>query len=276
MKTLILINLFILGLFSSEKNRFRAPDVACDPSALTQVTTPVHLYNGSDFDGWYKWLQDRGRDNDPKDVFSIRDGMIRISGEEWGCITTEASYENYRLLVEFKWGDLTFGERLDRARDSGILLHSQGEDGGSQGIWMHSIECQIIEGGTGDIIVVGDGSERFGVTCEVEKEKQSGSYLFHPGGDTVSVSEGRVNWYGRDPKWEDRIGFRGQDDVEHPRGEWNTLECIASGTRLTYYLNGVMVNRAVRVSPSSGRIQVQSEGAEIYFRKIDLYPLDPQ
>jgi len=55
--------------------------------------------------------------------------MIRISGEEWGCITTEQEYENYKLLIEFKWGELTYEPRMDRARDSGVLLHSQGEDG---------------------------------------------------------------------------------------------------------------------------------------------------
>jgi hypothetical protein len=138
---------------------------------------------------------------------------------------------------------------------------------------MHSIECQIIEGGTGDFIVVGDGTDRFQVTCEVAEEKQGGSYLYQPGGSSVVVTEGRVNWYGRDPGWEDVIGFRGKQDVEKPVGEWNTLECIADGERLTYILNGVVVNRAVHVQPASGRIQIQSEGAEIYFRKVDLFPL---
>jgi hypothetical protein len=243
------------------------------PGAM-QEKNVIHLFNGHDFNGWYTWVQDRGKNNDPENVFSIVDGMIRISGEEWGCITTLEPYENYRLLAEFKWGELTFDPRTGRARDSGILLHSQGEDGGSQGIWMHSIECQIIEGGTGDFIVVGDSSGRFMITCEVAEEKQEGSYVFLPGGEPVTIREGRVNWYGRDPRWEDRTGFRGKNDVEHPRGEWNTLECVASKDQLTYYLNGVLVNRAIRVSPSSGRIQVQSEGAEIFFRKVDLVPLE--
>ena len=93
--------------------------------------------------------------------------MIRISGEEWGCITTDAEYENYKIVLEFKWGELTHEPRLENARDCGLLLHSQGKDGGSQGIWMYSIECQMIEGGTGDFIVVGDGSDAFQITCNV-------------------------------------------------------------------------------------------------------------
>ena len=47
-------------------------------------------------------------------------------------------------------GQETCSPRVNNARDSGILLHSTGEDGAFSGIWMHSIECQLIEGGTGD------------------------------------------------------------------------------------------------------------------------------
>lgn len=245
------------------------PGTPGTPVAKHQQVIP--LFNGRNLEGWYTWIENRGKNNDPKAVFSVREEMIRVSGEEWGCITSLEPYEDYRLVVEFKWGEQTFDPRIDRARDSGVLLHSVGEDGGSQGIWMHSIECQIIEGGTGDIIVVGDGTERFQVTCEVATEKQGGSYVYQQGGDTVAVTEGRVNWFGRDPGWRDVIGFRGENDVAKPRGEWNVLECIADQGRLTYILNGVVVNRAIRVKPASGRIQIQSEGAEIFFRKIDLY-----
>jgi len=37
--------------------------------------------------------------------------------------------------------------------------------------------------------------------------------------------------------------------------------------------NGVLVNQAYNVKPSSGKIQIQSEAAEIYFRKIALTSL---
>ena len=63
--------------------------------------------------------KNHGRDNDPKDVFTVKDGMIRISGEEWGCITTLTEYENYHLVLEFRWGELTFEPRLG---DLGIVV----------------------------------------------------------------------------------------------------------------------------------------------------------
>jgi hypothetical protein len=58
-------------------------------------------------------------------------------------------------------------------------------------------------------------------------------------------------------------------------GEWNRLECIVKDDEITVILNGVEVNHAQNVKPSRGKIQVQSEGAEIFFRKIELIPLKP-
>jgi hypothetical protein len=229
--------------------------------------TTVQLFNGKNLDGWYTYLKGKGRDNDPNKVFTVQKGLLTISGEEFGCITTNSEYENYKLVVEFKWGKTTFAPRTDKARDSGILLHSRGDDGGSEGIWMHSIECQIIEGGTGDFIVVGDGTPAFSITCPVAPEKQNGSFVFKPGGDLETIYGGRINWYGRDPDWKDVKGFRGAGDIEKPAGKWNRIECIAQGGEILIYLNKKLVNRAVKVQPQKGRIQIQSEGAEILFRK---------
>ncbi|MES1218722.1 MAG: DUF1080 domain-containing protein [Bacteroidota bacterium] len=233
----------------------------------------IHLFNGKNLDGWYTFLQKSGKNNDPQKVFSVTNGMIRIGGEEWGCITTEKEYDNYRLVVEFKWGGKTFAPRTMNARDCGILLHSKGPDGGSQGIWMRSIECQIIEGGTGDFIVVGDSSDAFQITTTIAKEKTDDSYVYLPGGDTMKLTSDRINWYARDAGWKDTIGFRGAHDIEKPFGEWNRMECIADKGELTVILNGTVVNHAFNVEPRSGRIQIQAEGAEILFRKVDLVPL---
>lgn len=249
-------------------------------SQVSNIATPVvpaatvHLFNGKNLDGWYTFLQKSGRDNDPQKVFSVTNGMIRIGGEEWGCITTNKEYSHYRLVAEFKWGGKTFAPRINNARDCGILLHSKGEDGGSQGIWMRSIECQIIEGGTGDFIVVGDSSDAFQLTTTVAKEKTDNSYVYLRGGNTMKFTSERVNWYARDASWKDVIGFRGAHDIENLMGIWNTMECIANGSELTVILNGTVVNHAFNVQPQSGRIQIQAEGAEILFRRVDLVPLE--
>ncbi len=233
----------------------------------------IQLFNGRDLANWYTFIKDRGRDQDPQKVFTVQDGMLRISGEELGCVTTTEEYENYHLVVEFKWGDKTWAGRLDKARDSGVLLHSIGEDGAYGGIWMHSIECQVIEGGTGDFIVVGDGSDQFAITVPAAPEKQADCPVYQPGGKAATLNGGRGNWYGRDPEWKDAKDFRGKQDVEKPAGEWNRYESIADGSRVTLILNGVVVNQAFNVRPHKGRIQIQSEGAELFVRRVELTPL---
>ncbi len=84
---------------------------------------------------------------------------------------------------------------------------------------------------------------------------------------------GPEQWYGRDRNWQDKIGYRGPEDVEKPVGKWNKSEVIANGATLKYYLNGKLVLEATEVRPTAGKIQFQSEAAEILFRKVELRPL---
>ena len=62
-------------------------------------------------------------------------------------------------------------------------------------------------------------------------------------------------------------------DSERPTGEWNQIEVIAEKGKCIHIVNGVVVNEAANVSLRSGRILIQSEGAEIYYRKIDIKEL---
>jgi hypothetical protein len=175
--------------------------------------------------------------------------MIHVSGTEFGYFATEAEYGNYRLTVEFKWGEATHPPREGKARDSGILYHLVGPDK----VWPKSIEFQMIEGGTGDVILV-DGA------------------ALTVGG--VSRTEGRFDRYGKGP-WEDVVGYRDpKNEVEKPHGDWNLLELVASGDTVKYSVNGKLVNEGTAANPSRGKILFQSEGAELFFRKIELQPLD--
>lgn len=237
----------------------------------------IHLFNGKNLDGWYKFLRYRGRNNDPNGVFKVEDGMIHISGTEKGCITTKKEYGDYRLVIEYKYDkDNPNSPSIIEgvARDGGVLLNSQGRDGAYSGIWMSSIEVNIIEGGTGDFIVVGDGTDRFQITAHVAAQKQGSSYLFEPGSDYLAtIRRGRVNWLGRDPTWENVRGFKGENDLENPLGEWNKLECIVYGDKISVYLNGHFINEAINVRPTKGKIQIQSEVAAMLIRRVDLTPL---
>jgi hypothetical protein len=238
----------------------------------------IHLFNGTDLTNFYTWLgpvkkgePPLGKNNDPRKVFTVHDRMIHVSGEVFGCFTTEKEYENYHLVVEFKWGKKTWPPREGKSMDSGVLLHCVGEDGAASGFWMESIECQMIEGGTGDFILVkGKGGTP---RLTVEAEMRGKQWYYKPGAEAREFTGGRINWYARDPDWKDVQGVRGKEDVEKPAGEWNRLECICAGDTITNILNGKVVNKGTKATPRKGKILFQSEGAELFFRRIDLQPL---
>ena len=61
--------------------------------------------------------------------------------------------------------------------------------------------------------------------------------------------------------------------VEKPAGAWNRMEVVCDGDTITNIVNGFVVNRGTGSSHTEGKIQFQSEGAEIFFRKIEVRPL---
>ncbi len=232
--------------------------------------SPVLAFNGKDLTGFYPYTRDHGY-TDPNGVCSVRDGVIRISGEELGGLVTCGNFADYHLVAEWKWGGKTWPPRVKASRDSGILLHCVGTDGAAGSGWMESVECQIIEGGCGDFILVG-GKGRPSLTSETRVGPE-GQLYYEKGGRAVTRDSGRYNWWGRDPGWKDVLGFRGKSDVEKPAGEWNRMEVICDGGTITNIVNGFVVNVGTGSSLTQGKILFQSEGAEILFRTIEVRPL---
>jgi hypothetical protein len=214
----------------------------------------------------------------PKDVWTFEpDGTLKVSGRGYGYVATQEDYKDYHLVLDFKWGDKTWGKRENATRDNGILLHAYGPHGAYGNTWMASIECQLIEGGTGDILVLSpklaDGTvltTSLSVEFALDRDKEK---IWKPGSPRQTLTTGRINWEKRDVDWADKKGFRGRDDVEKPVGEWNQLEVIAKGDTLRYYLNGVLVNEAFEAKPSQGKVLLQTEGAEMFVKRYELHPL---
>lgn len=265
-----------------------APAMGLFPAGAARAEEEtIRLFNGQDLTNFYTWLVPH-RYEDPDRVFTVVEQIdggpaIRVSGQHYGAFVTRQEFSDYRLVVEFRWGLLTWGGRKQRARDSGILVHAQGPDGNTDkdftGPWMLSQECQIIEGGVGDFIMVA-GHDAAGsqivpkLTATVTKDRD-GESVYDPAGKETPFTGGRINWYGRDPDWADNLGFRGKDDVESPYPQWTRLEVLCQGDRITNSVNGKVVNVATASSLTRGKIIFQSEGAEIFFRKIELTPIKP-
>ncbi len=263
----------------------RGAEVVDSESIVAVVPSePISLLPRDLKEKWYVWLQDDHYE-DTRGVFSsLDDGSLRVSGDGYGGLITHQEYADYYLVMEYRWGTKTWRERVDRAKDGGLLLHCQGPDGnfgGSKenpGPWMTSIEFQIIEGGVGDILVLRGVDEKgelmdAAATCEVERDRDGEPFWKEGAPAEEFTKTGRINWFGRDPDWEDKLGFRGPKDVDSPAQEWTKIECYAKGDRVTYLVNGIIVNKATKIRPSQGKILLQTEGAEMFVRKLELHPL---
>ncbi len=250
---------------------------AAEPTPVTPTEGPIKLFNGSDLSGLYTYLKESGYE-DPKGIFTVQQGQLHISGDGLGGIITQNAYRDYHLVFEFKWGERTWGNRVHATRDSGILVHCTGPDGAYGGIWPTSFEAQVIEGGCGDFIVVGGkGKDGNPVPISLSAETtvdRDGETVWHAGGEKKTISGGRINWFGRDPDWKDVLGFRGKDDVESPAGQWTRMDVICKGDRITNYVNGVKVNEAFNASVTAGKILIQTELAELWVRRWEMWPID--
>ncbi|HLY75890.1 MAG TPA: DUF1080 domain-containing protein [Planctomycetota bacterium] len=250
--------------------------LACAGAPQDREATPgpkegvVPLFNGKDFSGLCRWLKDT-RQEDPRKVFTVHDGLLHFSGDGMGYVATEKEYRDYRVVVEYKWGARTNGGKY--VRNSGILLHGTGPDGSAGGgAWMPSIECQVAQGCVGDLIAI--RSKEVPVTLTVESVLGPDQRPRWKRGGTPTVYSGKQFWWSNhDPDFKELLDTRGRNDVESPLGEWTRVECVAEGKRLSVWVNGIQVNEATEVSPSSGRILLQLEGFEIYFRKFELHPI---
>lgn len=235
----------------------------------------IRLFNGRDLGGLSTWLKDTEHD-DPRRVFRITDGLLHITGEGDGYLATESEYRDYHLVVEYRWGRRTDGG--NSVRNSGILLHATGPDGGAQGTWMSSIECQLAQGCVGDLIVIRgrDAQDRM-IPVRLTSPTIIGPDRrprWSEGGSPTEFTGGRQLWWSRhDPEFKELLDTRGREDVESRVGEWTRVDCVCDGSRITVRVNGNTVNGCYDVSPAAGKILLQSEGFELFVRKFEVHPL---
>jgi hypothetical protein len=257
------------------------------------------LFDG-DLSGWETWLgrphksvvieglarnepdgytEPVGLNRDPRGVFTVveRDGAkaIRASGEIFGTLISREEFENYHLTLEYQWGEKKWEPRLKTPRDAGVLYHSVGPYGGSKkmGPWMRSHECQIQENDTGDYWSVDGGISDVAAV----KQPATGLFAFAPGSDRQT--------FGKIPPGEEKSRNRcvRSEMKEKPNGQWNRVELLVVGDRALHIVNGTVVmalqnsrqpgENGADQPLTRGKIQLQSEGAEVFYRAIRIKPL---
>jgi Domain of Unknown Function (DUF1080) len=246
------------------------------------------LFNEKDLTGWDTWLgkphrltdmpdqprneqgeyvQPIGLNKDPRSVFSVVhvDGgaAIRISGETYGGLITRDEYENYHLRFDVRWGTKRWPPREQAVRDSGCCYHSVGPNDASYGFWMKSFEFQIQEGDCGDFYSLA------GVIADAEAVLRNppdlkSDLVFRRGSPRILGTTKRII---KEP------------ENERPTGEWNSMDLYCLGQTSLHVVNGKvnMVLTGLRhtvdgreVPLTRGRIQFQSEAAEVFYRNVEV------
>jgi hypothetical protein len=156
-----------------------------------------------------------------------------------GTIVCDGSVNGYLItekefenyVLKVQW---RWGEKVARSRNSGVFVHVTGPDK----IWPKGVEAQLEAGHAGDFWLVDEFRLRI------------------------------------DPKRQDpqisRHYYRLKDGVERKLGEWNEYEITCKGNSIRLVINGQLVNEATDAELTKGRILLQSEGAEIHFRDVEL------
>lgn len=232
-------------------------------------------YIGAEFNGgeWNEWTKGPrlGLNNDPDGLFKadVLNGepVIYVSGKRFGGLSTHQEFENYHLQMQFKWGEHKSVPKDKSPRDSGLLYHAVGEHGADSGFWMRSQELQIQEGDTGDYWGCA------GATFDVPVKTNGDNFIYDPAGELLHFSSA-----------EERGRHAVKSiDAEKPSGEWNTIDLYCLGGTAIHVINGqknmVLYNSSQidvngkEIPLTKGIIQLQAEGAEIYFKNIRIRPL---
>jgi hypothetical protein len=225
----------------------------------------VPLFNGKNLDGFYTYLSASGKNKDPNGIFKVENGMIHImdlppttATQETGYIATEKRYADFDLKFEYKWGTKKFAPRATVARDSGCHYLFTGPDK----IWENAIECQVMEGETGDLYNLNNAS----ALNTTVKSLSDRNKTYTP------ASEGGVPWA---MTGSTLLRSKTMDSAT----DWNKVEVIVKGNSSTHIVNGVTVNHAEGISTkdgvpiTEGKIAFQSEAAEMWYRNIMIKPL---
>ena len=219
-------------------------DSSGDASPDTSQRLSQSLFNGKDLTGWHVDVPAADSNVRLRSPFVVRNGVLVSLGEPRGHLITDSSYRDYRLEIEYRFPAAP--------GNAGVLVHAF-TPRALYGMFPRSIEVQMEHGNAGDFwciledIKVPDMERRRGPPAQ------------------WGTTEGKAR----------RI-HNLTDDSEKALGEWNVMVIEAVGRALRVWVNGHLVNDGTDATADRGQIALQSEGAEVEFRKLSLTPAAPR
>lgn len=173
--------------------------------------------------------------------FTVRNGVLVSLGSPGGHLITNNVYQNYRLVVEYRFAG--------KPGNCGVLVHSS-TPRALYGMFPASIEVQMASGDAGDFWCIAED-----ITVP-DMEARRGP---------------KENWGTTGDKLRRIANLT--DDSEKPVGEWNTLVIEAWGNSVKVWVNGTLVNYGFNATANKGKIALQAEGSEVEFRKLEIRPI---
>ena len=203
---------------------------------------PLKLVNGKNLDGWHMDVPALDSNPNGPKPFIVRNGMLVSLGTPGGHLITNDPFENYRLILEYRFPGKT--------GNCGVLVHSS-TPRRLYSMFPQSIEVQLQSGDAGDFWCIGEDI----VVPDMEARRGP-----------------KENW-GVDGDKARRIKNL-TDGSEHPPGRWNTMVIDCRGSNVKVWVNGDFVNSGTNSTATKGQIAIQAEGSEVEFRRLDLekYP----
>ncbi len=215
-----------------------------------------------------------GANKDAYGVFTVieenDEQLLRISGEIYGCVSTKKEYQNYHLTLKVKWGDEIFDPRKKKLKDSGLLYHSIGPNGAEHWrSWMMSQEFQIMQGHFGDFWSQANSA----IDIRAYPPESVMSAIADESQPFLSIG------------YDEKIPHycMRSANYEKPQGEWNTLDLICFENKSIHKVNGEIVmilknsrytQEGKKIPMEKGKLQLQSEAAEVFFKDIKIRKLE--
>jgi hypothetical protein len=192
------------------------------------------LFNGKDLTGWVPV-------NVAPDTFTVRDGMVVISGVPTGYMRTERMYENF--ILECDW------QHMKEGGNSGVFVWGDGVPAVGTG-YTRGIEVQVLDNGYG------------------AKGKNE---WFTTHGDIFPIWGATMTPFGTIAK----SGKRSFPSEERSKSspEWNHYRLTADRGELRLEVNGKEVTVGKECVPRKGFLALESEGSECHFKNIFIREL---
>lgn len=228
------------------------------------------LFNGENWDGWYLKLKS-GDEEMASKVFAIEDGVIHVFNDDFpdsldvgvgtkcgthGMFFTDSSYSRYIFRFEYKWGRKIANNFHEFQYDAGMYYHIIEDT-----VFPTGIEYQVRYDHLTDKNHTGD---YWATGTDFDWTSEDGRHYAFP-------SEGGVPQHRRGGEHL----ARPTDNFNALNDGWNLCEVIVMGDKYSIHkLNGEIVNVATNLSVSEGKIGLQSETAEIFYRNIQIKEFD--